>query len=77
MQKVGDNFIKRYKFELLKRCTDLEDVAAWLVVWAVPIGTLVQMLRGGGDLNIEHESFVSVFSAGECIEFQTAVDCVY
>lgn len=63
-QKIGDNFIKRYKYELLKHSSDFEDTAAWLIVWSFPVGTLVDMLRNGGDLNIRHGSFQDVFSAG-------------
>lgn len=68
-QKIGENYVKRYKFELLKRSSDIQDIAAWLVVWAVPVGILVQMLRNGGSLDPEHESFVHVFTAGECCSF--------
>lgn len=64
MQKIGENQVQRYKVELLKRMTDLEDVAAWLVVWGVPVGTLVMLLRGNRPLDFEQGVFVPVFEAG-------------
>lgn len=56
--------MKRYKFELLKKMTDLEDAAAWLVVWAVPLGTLVVLLRDPY-LDFNQEVFAPVFEAGQ------------
>lgn len=44
--------------------TDLEDAAAWLIIWSVPIGRLVVSLRHGGNLDYHHEDFNSVYEAG-------------
>lgn len=56
--------MKRYKYELVKRMTDLEDIAAWLVIWAVPVGTLTVMLKGNRPLDFGKEVFEPVFHTG-------------
>lgn len=75
LQKVGEKFVKKYKYNLLKKMTDLEDVAAWLVVWAVPLGTLVTLLRGNPELDLHHEAFAPVFETGMPIESYRTCPC--
>lgn len=65
LQKIGENYVKFYKYELLRHMTDMEDAAAWLIVWSVPVGRLTVALRRGGDLNLGREALAPVFSAGK------------
>lgn len=64
-QKIGNNYVKLYKYELLRH-VDKEDAAAWLVLWAVPVGKLSTALRHGGNLDIQHADFAPVYEAGIC-----------
>lgn len=68
-QKIGENYVKKYKYDLLKLMTDFEDVAAWLIVWAVPVGTLVLLLKGGRAFDFSEEVFGPVFASGTRIRF--------
>lgn len=52
LQKIGDNFVKSYKYELLRHMSDIEDAAAWLIVWSLPVGKLTLALRHGKDLDL-------------------------
>lgn len=61
---MGENFVPRYKFELVKHSSDIEDFAAWLIIWSFPVGTLVGMLRNGGNIDPSHMAFENVHSAG-------------
>lgn len=63
-QKVGNSYVKLYKYELLRHMVDLEDVAAWLIVWSLPVGRLTVALRNGGELDVYHEEFDPVYEAG-------------
>lgn len=67
-QKIGDNFIPRYKYELAKHSSDVEDVVAWLIIWSFPVGVLVGMLRNGGELDTSHVAFDDVHAAGVLFE---------
>lgn len=61
---IGTNYVKLYKYELLRHMEDLEDIAAWLIVWSVPVGKLTVALRRGGNLDPTHEDFDPVYEAG-------------
>lgn len=64
MQKIGVSYVKSYKYELLRHMTDIEDAAAWLIVWSLPVGKLTVALRCGRALDLGDEAFAPVFAAG-------------
>lgn len=53
---------------------DLEDIAAWLIVWSVPVGRLTVALRHGRDLDFNHEDFDPVYEAGTSLVVSCSVN---